>query len=438
MHTEPYERRNICFNANKKEMISIMIFGTGNCSERVESILVNGKYELAGYLEKKKKKHYKIWNGYMVFPPKDITKLQFDYIIIATIHYSAIIEQLINLSVPEDKIISYYTGYESKKISSLPFINNKKWERNVINDYMDARFDNYMKKNKFKINNLIYEMASVCKDESFFFPRFYPIDYTFKKIVEENASVCRFGDGEFSIMSGENRPKFQLINNKLSKRLCEIIKTINSHILICIADNYGSLEAYTDNAADAIRQYMTAEVRKQHRKYIDISKIYHDAYITRPYILRKDKKKTKKIFDCFKSIWNKKDIVIVEGEYTRMGVGNDLFDNVNSIKRVLVPSVNAFDKYDEILEEILKFNKKSIVLISVGPTATVLAYDLACRGYQALDIGHLDLEYEWYLMGTNTKVNIPHKYVNEVCGGEVVSDCNDENYISQIVSNIGS
>lgn len=74
----------------------------------------------------------------------------------------------------------------------------------------------------------------------------------------------------------------------------------------------------------------------------------------------------------------------------------------------------------------------------MGPTATVLAYDLACRGYQALDIGHLDLEYEWYLMGTNTKVNIPHKYVNEVCGGEVVSDCNDENYISQIVSNIGS
>ena len=42
-----------------------------------------------------------------------------------------------------------------------------------------------------------------------------------------------------------------------------------------------------------------------------------------------------------------------------MGVGNDLFDNVNSIKRVLVPSVNAFDKYDEILEEILKFNKKA-------------------------------------------------------------------------------
>ena len=34
---------------------------------------------------------------------------------------------------------------------------------------MDARLDNYMKKNKFKINNLIYEMASVCKDESFSF-----------------------------------------------------------------------------------------------------------------------------------------------------------------------------------------------------------------------------------------------------------------------------
>lgn len=417
-------------------MISILIFGTGNCSERVESILVNGEYELTGYLDNNPQKHYKLWNGHMVFPPKDVAELQFDYIIIATIHYSTIIEQLINLSVPEDKIISYYTGYESPKNSSLSFINNKKWERNVINDYIDAKFDNYIKKNKFRISNLVYEMNPVCKDKSFFFPEFYPIDYTFKKIIEENSSVCRFGDGEFSIMAGENRPKFQLVNNKLSKRLCEIITKNNPNILICIANNYGSLEVYTDDAADAIRQYMTAEVRKQHRKYIDISKTYHDAYITRPYILRKDKKKPKEIFNCFKSIWNKKDILIVEGEYTRMGVGNDLFANANNIKRILVPSVNAFDKYDEILEEVLKFNKDNIVLASVGPTATVLAYDLACSGYQALDIGHLDLEYEWYLMGADTKVNIPQKYVNEVCGGEVVSDCNDEAYISQVVSKI--
>ena len=115
MHTEPYERRNICFNANKKEMISIMIFGTGNCSERVESILVNGKYELAGYLDNNPQNTIR-YGTVIWFSTKGYNKLQFDYIIIATIHYSAIIEQLINLSVPEDKIISYIQVMNPKKL----------------------------------------------------------------------------------------------------------------------------------------------------------------------------------------------------------------------------------------------------------------------------------------------------------------------------------
>lgn len=37
-------------------------------------------------------------------------------------------------------------------------------------------------------------------------------------------------------------------------------------------------------------------------------------------------------------------------------------------------------------------------------------------GYQALDIGHMDIEYEWYLMGAKEKVDLPNKSVNEVSG----------------------
>jgi hypothetical protein len=35
-----------------------------------------------------------------------------------------------------------------------------------------------------------------------------------------------------------------------------------------------------------------------------------------------------------------------------------------------------------------------LILIALGPTATVLAYDLAKKGYQAIDIGHLPSCYE--------------------------------------------
>ena len=50
----------------------------------------------------------------------------------------------------------------------------------------------------------------------------------------------------------------------------------------------------------------------------------------------------------------------------------------------------------------------------MGPTATVLAYDLSRAGYQAIDIGHLDLEYEWFLRGEGVRVEVPGKYNNEL------------------------
>ena len=51
-----------------------------------------------------------------------------------------------------------------------------------------------------------------------------------------------------------------------------------------------------------------------------------------------------------KKIWDHKEIVIIEGEQSRLGIGNDLFKNAISIQRVLCPILNAFKsifKYQE-------------------------------------------------------------------------------------------
>ena len=78
---------------------------------------------------------------------------------------------------------------------------------------------------------------------------------------------------------------------------------------------------------------------------------------------------------------------------SRLGVGNDLLDNAKSIKRILGPSRQAFSKYDEILDEAKKLDKDVLILLALGPAATCLAYDLHKLGYQAVDIGHVDVEY---------------------------------------------
>ena len=118
-----------------------------------------------------------------------------------------------------------------------------------------------------------------------------------------------------------------------------------------------------------------------------------------------------------KQIWEGRDIVIVEGEKTRVGIGNDLLNNAKSIKRMICPAENAFKIYDKILNAVLKVSKDKLILISLGPTATVLAYGLANLGYQAVDIGHTDIQYELYLRNTTEMIQIPNKYVMEYQGG---------------------
>jgi hypothetical protein len=51
----------------------------------------------------------------------------------------------------------------------------------------------------------------------------------------------------------------------------------------------------------------------------------------------------------------------------------------------------------------------------------VLAYDLAKDGFQALDIGQIDNEYEWYIKKATTKISIRGKMVAEA--KRTVSDC---------------
>lgn len=175
--------------------------------------------------------------------------------------------------------------------------------------------------------------------------------------------------------------------------------------------------------------------------FLDTERVYGDAEITRPYMDLQDKSPSIKIFETFKSIFSEKKIIIIEGEYTRFGVGNDLLKRALSVQRILVPPINAFSAYNQILSQALMTDSDSLYLLAIGPTAKILAYDLYKTGRRVFDVGHLDIEYEWYLQQANQKVNIPGKYVNESKKGKLVEslriDKNKE-YLSQIICKISA
>ncbi len=306
----------------------------------------------------------------------------------------------------------------------------------IINylDSLVSEFEDYK-------DNAVYEINDPrCNcDFNIFYPVIKSREETISKIVNEAKSIARFGDGEFATIAGRVRHGFQSeVDEGLKERLIEVLNSNEERLLIGIADNYGRLDKYSEQTKREIRRYMKDTVRKEHLSLLDPDKTYYDAYITRPYVLYADwdTDAPKKRFEELKQIWHNRKCVFVEGEYTALGVGNDLFDNAKSIQRIIAPAENAFKKYDAILEACINQDKDSLFLLALGPTATVLAYDLCKAGYQAVDIGHVDLEYEWFLKGEGRRSEVSNKYNNEFPGGNTPTKITDPTYTTQILTQI--
>ncbi|MEE1250764.1 MAG: GT-D fold domain-containing glycosyltransferase [Lachnospiraceae bacterium] len=269
------------------------------------------------------------------------------------------------------------------------------------------------------------------------YPHIEPGEVVIEKIVKERKSLARFGDGEFAAIAGRVRHKFQTeADSKLGERLHQVLNAEEDNLLIGIADNYGNLEKYNEQAKREIRRYLNPNVRKEHLALLNKNTIYYDAYVTRPYVMYADNNTDapRRRFAMLKQIWEDRDCIFVEGKETALGVGNDLFENAKSIKRILAPAVNAFHQYDDVLKECKKQEKDVLFLLALGPTATVLACDLCKSGYQAVDVGHVDLEYEWFLRGKGCRTEVVGKYNNELPGGEQPEKIENLEYWQQIIA----
>lgn len=257
---------------------------------------------------------------------------------------------------------------------------------------------------------------------------------TADEIISKKYSVSRYGDGEFKLIYGKDL-LFQQYDKELQQRLIEILKSnLNNHI-VCIPRQIVDTSELNERSKYYWENYLNLNRYKIY-KVLDRQKIYYDAFITRFYIDYEDKKKAKLRIEKLKQLWSEQEIVIIEGYNSRLGIGNDLFKECKDIKRVLCPSLNAYSKYKNILESIKKIEKNKLILIALGPTATVLAYDLAQLGYRALDIGHIDIEYEWFLRQVDEKCPIENKYVGEAVDGDVLNNIKDDKYEKEILYKI--
>ena len=178
--------------------------------------------------------------------------------------------------------------------------------------------------------------------------------------VAQGTSLARFGHGELMVMVGENA-EHQEWDEGLAKELWQIIT--KSSCLVAVPPNDppewdGFLEKY-DACIKNDRWYGSSFVSRH--DWAPWTEEYREVFYG---LLERD--------------------VLVIAPYRQQHTCS-LFKSINTIE---CPEENAFEKIDTIETEIESLVEKRLVLLSCGPTATVLADRLARKGIWAVDWGN--------------------------------------------------
>lgn len=281
------------------------------------------------------------------------------------------------------------------------------------------------------VNSLPFELADPELSLPIVKPHILSAKETLRLLVEEHKSISRFGDCEFELIAGRQRWGYQAADPELSRRLREVVCSDEENLLVGINPSFYQSQLFkTGDSALGIRAYMTPEIRREHAELLRSDKTYGDALLFRNV-------DSDEGFAELKKLWEKRDCLFVEGRHTGLGAGNDLFDNAASIERIICPAENGFARYPEILEKTKKHADGKLIISVLGPTASVLAYDLSREGHQAIDLGQVDLVYEAYLKNLTSmdEMVLPDKYcTSDVVGNRrEIQDIADPAYKSQIV-----
>lgn len=222
------------------------------------------------------------------------------------------------------------------------------------------------------------------------YPQVLSTSATLDKIILEKKSVARIGDGELKLIQGIGlgekgaRTEYQVFDAILAKKLQHMIENPIDECLLCIIpfrlghddiQNYEKGLSYWENFW--LSSWPSA------KRYYDTSYVYGNACISR--------------IDCFKenslqkikSIWQGRKTLFVVGEDSHWVDEPRLFGNVQRAQHIVVNGRSSFSSYDQIFAAIKEYDTSWLVLLAIGPTSKVLAYELSQQGYQALDIGHM-------------------------------------------------
>ena len=217
--------------------------------------------------------------------------------------------------------------------------------------------------------------------------------------MENPKSFCRYGDGEFFIINGQSIP-FQEYDKELATRLCEILQSADDKCYVGLDHTYWDSTLKLREKTKKYRWQTGLEIRSSTLKYCNRKKLYIATNCTCFYMNSiRTNEEYRHHYEKFKQLFKNRNVVIFAGRTVFDKIQFNVFEYAASVRRIFTESKNAWRQRNEIMTAARQFPKDFTLCFILGPTATVLAYDLAQEGYTAWDIGHVAKDYDYFMKG---------------------------------------
>lgn len=222
---------------------------------------------------------------------------------------------------------------------------------------------------------------------------------TIDKIYNEKCSICRFGDGEIYHLY-HNFSKYnsggQTCKPYISKKLVNILNNIDNNKKILIG-----FSGYFNDEETIKNRYVERHISKNFLRFrnryktklcntfphlFNNSELLYSAEITRLHQI----KERKYICSIFNKIFCENNCIFIGNINVINLIKDNLIDKFKSIEFIEAPQNDAYFVYEKIMQQINNINpdKNKVVLNSLGITSTIMSYELAKKGFWAIDTGH--------------------------------------------------
>ncbi len=226
------------------------------------------------------------------------------------------------------------------------------------------------------------------------YPKVKSIDETITYLVNEQKSISRFGDGEF-FLALYRSIGFQKKDRQLQLKLIEILKNENENCIV------GLPELRKDRLTSFWKQFWFENLF--FLNYLTNNKsTYYNQSISREFTLDQ--------MNNFMKCWENRNVIFITGKGSRFDTNHELFKNIKSASTLYSLPTNAWTDYENLKSAVLteaEIKDNPLVICALGPTATVLAYELSQQGIQCFDIGHINNVYDKIKYGKATPEGLP-------------------------------